>query len=235
VEMAQFEAVIRDELNKRAQRRMAVLHPLKLVIDNYPDGQTEEMDAVNNPEDASAGTRKVPFSKILYIEQNDFRETPPPKYFRLYPGNEVRLRYAYLIKCTHVVKNDAGEVIEVHCTYDPASHGGEAPDGRRVKSTIHWVSAEHAVQAEVRMYDPLFTVERPDDGELETILNPNSVEALENTWVESALADAKVGDTIQFERTGYFCIDPDSRSGKLVFNLTVNLRDTWSKIQKKSK
>ena len=235
VEMAQFDAIIRDELNKRAQRRMAVLHPLKLVIDNYPDGQTEEMDAVNNPEDASAGTRKVPFSKILYIEQNDFRETPPPKYFRLYPGNEVRLRYAYLIKCTHVVKNDAGEVIEVHCTYDPASHGGEAPDGRRVKSTIHWVSAEHAVQAEVRMYDPLFTVERPDDGELETILNPNSVEALENTWVESALADAKVGDTIQFERTGYFCIDPDSRSGKLVFNLTVNLRDTWSKIQKKSK
>ncbi len=235
VEMAQFDAIIRDELNKRAQRRMAVLHPLKLVIDNYPDGQTEEMDAVNNPEDTSAGTRKVPFSKILYIEQNDFRETPPPKYFRLYPGNEVRLRYAYLIKCTHVVKNDAGEVIEVHCTYDPASHGGEAPDGRRVKSTIHWVSAEHAVQAEVRMYDPLFTVERPDDGELETILNPNSVEALENTWVESALADAKVGDTIQFERTGYFCIDPDSRSGKLVFNLTVNLRDTWSKIQKKSK
>jgi len=235
VEMAQFDAVIRDDLNKRAQRRMAVLHPLKLVIDNYPEGQTEEMDAVNNPEDPSAGTRKVPFSKVLYIEQGDFRETPPPKYFRLYPGNEVRLRYAYLIKCTHLVKNDAGEVIEVHCTYDPASHGGEAPDRRKVKSTIHWVSAEHAIQAEVRLYDQLFTVERPDDGELEGIVNPNSLEVLVNVQVEPALAEFKTDDNVQFERTGYFCLDPDSRPGKPVFNLTVNLRDTWSKIAKKSK
>jgi glutaminyl-tRNA synthetase len=233
VEMAQFDAIIRDELNKRALRRMAVLHPLKLVIDNYPEGQTEEMEAVNNPEDSSAGTRKVPFSKVLYIEQDDFRETPPPKYYRLYPGNEVRLRYAYLVKCTHVVKNDAGEVIEVHCTYDPASRGGEAPDGRKVKSTIHWVSAEHAIQADVRMYNPLFTVERPDDAEAENIINPNSLEVLENTWVEPALANAEVGTNIQFERTGYFCLDPDSRPGKPVFNLTVNLRDTWAKMQKK--
>jgi glutaminyl-tRNA synthetase len=233
VEMAQFDAIIRDELNKRALRRMAVLHPLKLVIDNYPEGQTEEMDAVNNPEDPSAGTRKVPFSKVLYIEQDDFRETPPPKYFRLYPGNEVRLRYAYLVKCTHVVKNDSGEVLEIHCTYDPATRGGEVPDGRKVKSTIHWVSAEHAIQAEVRMYNPLFTVERPDDAEAENIINPNSLEVLENTWVEPALAEAQVGDNIQFERTGYFCLDPDSRPGKPVFNLTVNLRDTWAKMQKK--
>jgi glutaminyl-tRNA synthetase len=233
VEMAQFDAIIRDELNKRALRRMAVLHPLKLVIDNYSEGQTEEMDAVNNPEDPSAGTRKVPFSKVLYIEQDDFRETPPPKYYRLYPGNEVRLRYAYLVKCTHVVKNDAGEVTEVHCTYDPATRGGEAPDGRKVKSTIHWVSAEHAIQVEVRMYNPLFTVERPDDAEAENIINPNSLEVLENAWVEPALAETQIGDNIQFERTGYFCLDPDSRPGKPVFNLTVNLRDTWAKMQKK--
>ncbi len=236
VEMAQFEAVIRDDLNKRALRRMAVLNPLKLVIDNYPEGQTEEMDAVNNPEDPSAGTRKVPFSKVVYIEQDDFRETPPPKYFRLYPGNEVRLRYAYLVKCTHVVKNDAGDVTEVHCTYDPATRGGDAPDGRKVKSTIHWVSAEHALPAEVRLYGQLFTVENPDVGDdLESILNPKSLEILENTWVEPALAEAKPGDKIQFERTGYFCLDPDSRPGKPVFNRTVTLKDSWAKIEKKSK
>ncbi len=235
VEMAQFDAIIRDELNKRALRRMAVLYPLKLVIDNYPEGQTEEMDAVNNPEDPSAGTRKVPFSKVLYIEQDDFRETPPPKYYRLYPGNEVRLRYAFLVKCTHVVKNEAGEVIEVHCTYDPASRGGEAPDGRKVKSTIHWVSAEHAIQAEIRMYNPLFTVERPDDAEAENIINPNSLEVLVDARVEPALAETQIGDSIQFERTGYFCLDPDSRPGKPVFNLTVNLKDAWSKIEKKRK
>ena len=235
VEMGQFEAVIRDDLNKHAQRRMAVLNPLKLVIDNYPEDQTEEMEAVNNPEDPSAGTRKVPFSKVLYIEQDDFRETPPPKYFRLYPGNEVRLRYAYLVKCTHVVKNEAGEVVEVHCTYDPASRGGEAPDGRKVKSTIHWVSAGHAVPAEVRLYEQLFTVERPDDAEAEDILNPNSLTVVENAWVEPALADANMGDNIQFERTGYFCLDPDSRPGKPVFNRTVTLKDTWAKIEKKSK
>lgn len=235
VEMAQFDAVIRDDLNRRALRRMAVLNPLKLVIDNYPEGQTEEMDAVNNPEDPSAGTRKVPFSKVLYIEQDDFRETPPPKYFRLYPGNEVRLRYAYLVKCTHVIKSEAGEVTEVHCTYDPSTRGGDAPDGRKVKSTIHWVSAEHALPAEVRLYEQLFTVEQPDEGELENIVNPNSLEVLENSWVEPALAEAKAGDNIQFERTGYFCLDPDSRPGRPVFNRTVTLKDTWAKIEKKSK
>ena len=233
VEMAQFEAIIRDDLNKRALRRMAVLNPLKLVIDNYPEGQTEKTEAINNPEDTSAGTRKVPFSKVLYIEQDDFRETPPPKYFRLYPGNEVRLRYAYFVKCTHVVKNDAGEVVEVHCTYDPASRGGESPDGRKVKSTIHWVSAKHAVQAEIRLYDQLFNVERPDDAEAEDIVNPKSLEVIENAWVEPALADAKLGDNIQFERTGYFCLDPDSKPGKPVFNRTVTLKDSWAKIQKK--
>ncbi len=235
VEMAQFEAVIRDDLNKRALRRMAVLHPLKLVIDNFPEGVTEEMEAVNNPEDPSAGTRKVPFSKVLYIEQDDFRETPPPKYYRLYPGNEVRLRYAYLVKCTHVVKDEAGNVTEVHCTYDPATRGGDAPDGRKVKSTIHWVSAEHAFQAEVRLYDQLFTVEKPDDAELEDIINPNSLEVIENAFVEPALGEAKPGESLQFERTGYFCLDPDSRPGKPVFNRTVTLKDSWAKVEKKAK
>jgi len=235
VEMAQFDAVIRDDLNKRAQRRMAVLNPLKLVIDNYPEGQTEAMEAVNNPEDPSAGTRKVLFSKVLYIEQDDFREPPPPKYFRLYPGNEVRLRYAYFVKCTHVVKNDAGEVIEVHCTYDQASRGGESPDGRKVKSTIHWVSAEHAIQAEVRLYNQLFTVEKPDEGELENIINPDSLEVVKNARVEPALMDARVGDNIQFERTGYFCLDSDTQPGKPVFNRTVTLKDSWAKIAKRNK
>jgi len=235
VEMAQFDAVIRNDLNKRAQRRMAVLNPLKMVIDNYPEGQSEEMDAVNNPEDPSAGTRKVPFSKVLYIEQDDFRETPPPRYFRLYPGNEVRLRYAYFVKCTHVVRNDAGEVTEVHCTYDPASRGGESPDGRKVKSTIHWVSAEHALQAEVRLYDQLFTDERPDDAEAEDIINPGSLEVIGNAMVEPALAEAGVGDKIQFERIGYFCLDPDSQPGKPVFNRTVTLKDSWAKIDRKNK
>ncbi|WKZ49986.1 MAG: glutamine--tRNA ligase/YqeY domain fusion protein [Anaerolineales bacterium] len=232
VEMAQFEAVIRNDLNKHALRRMAVLRPLKLVIDNYPEGQVEEMDAVNNPEDPSAGTRKVPFSKVLYIEQDDFRETPPPKYFRLFPGNEVRLRYAYLVKCTGIVKDEAGNVTEVHCAYDPASKGGDAPDGRKVKGTIHWVSAAHAVRAEVRLYSPLFTVERPDDGELDSIVNPNSLETL-NGYVEPSLANVTAGEKLQFERTGYFCADPDSAPGKPVFNLTVTLKDSWAKEQKK--
>ncbi len=234
VEMAQFEAVIRDDLNKRALRRMAVLYPLKLVIDNFPEGVIEEMEALNNPEDPAAGTRKVPFSKVLYIEQDDFREVPPPKYYRLYPGNEVRLRYAYIVKCTHVVKDEAGNVTEVHCTYDPATRGGDAPDGRKVKSTIHWVSAAHAVAAEVRLYDQLFTVEKPDDGELEDIINPNSLEVIENAYVEPALAEAKLGESLQFERTGYFCLDPDSRPGKPVFNRTVTLKDSWAKIEKKT-
>jgi glutaminyl-tRNA synthetase len=237
VDMAQLEACIRDDLNRRSSRRMAVLRPLKLVIDNYPEGQVEEMEAVNNPEDESAGTRKVPFSKVLYIEQDDFRETPPPKYYRLYPGNEVRLRYAYLVKCTRVVKEKkTGAVTEVHCTYDPASRGGDAPDGRKVKSTIHWVSAQHAAKAEVRLYDQLFTTERPDDIEdLESILNPNSLKAIKDCFIEPSLTDAKPGDKYQFERNGYFCVDPDSAPGKLVFNRTVTLKDTWAKIEKSIK
>ncbi len=233
VEMSQFEAVMRDTLNKIALRRMAVLRPLKLVIDNYPDNLTEEMDAVNHPEDPAAGTRKIPFSKVLYIEQDDFREVPPPKYFRLFPGNEVRLRYAYLVRCTGVVKDETGNVIEVHATYDPATRGGDAPDGRKVKSTIHWVSAQHAVQAEVRLYEQLFSTEHPDDGDLETIINPNSLEVLTNCLVEPSLANATAGERFQFERIGYFCVDPDRAPGKPVFNRTVTLRDSWAKIEKK--
>jgi glutaminyl-tRNA synthetase len=235
VDMAQLEACIRDDLNKRSLRRMAVLKPLKLVIDNYPDGQVEEMEAVNNPEDESAGKRKVPFSKVVYIEQDDFREAPPPKYYRLYPGNEVRLRYAYLVKCTGVVKDPkTGTVTEVHCTYDPATRGGDTPDGRKVKSTIHWVSAQHAVKAEVRLYDQLFTGERPDEIEdLKAMINSNSLEVLKDSLVEPGLAETKPGDKFQFERNGYFCTDPDSVPGRLVFNRTVTLRDTWAKIEKK--
>jgi glutaminyl-tRNA synthetase len=234
VEMAQFEAVIRDDLNKRSPRKMAVLRPIKLVIDNYPDGQVEEMEAVNNPEDSSAGTRMVPFSKELYIEQEDFRETPPPKYYRLYPGNEVRLRYAYLVKCTSVVKDETGNVVEIHCTYDPATRGGDAPDGRKVKSTIHWVSARHAVKAEVRLYDQLFMVENPDVGEdVDSIVNPKSLEVLEGCFVEPSLGDSKIGDKFQFERTGYFCVDLDSFPGKPVFNRTLTLKDSWAKIEQK--
>jgi len=235
VEMALLEACIRDDLNKRSPRRMAVLKPLKLVIDNYPDSQVEEMEAVNNPEDESAGARKVPFSKVLFIDQDDFRETPPPKYFRLFPGNEVRLRYAYLVTCTSVVRDPGtGAVIEVHCTYDPATRGGDAPDGRKVKSTIHWVSSEHTVRAEVRLYNQLFTVERPDEGEdINSVINPNSLEVLTDCCLEPSLAEAKLGDKFQFERTGYFCADPDSTPGSLVFNRTVTLRDTWAKIEQK--
>jgi len=206
------------------------------VIDNYPDDLVEEMDAINNPEDPSAGTRKVPFSKVLYIEQDDFRETPPPKYYRLYPGNEVRLRYAYFIKCTHVVKNESGEVVEVHAAYDPATRGGDAPDGRKVKSTIHWASAGHAREVEVRMYDRLFTKEDPEEGEegFLTALNPNSFQVL-TAYVEPSLAALEVGSRFQFERVGYFCADQDSTDEKPVFNLTVNLKDTWAKLEKKSK
>ena len=234
VEMAQFEAVIRDDLNKRSPRRMAVLRPIKLVIDNYPDGQVEEMEAVNNPEDPSAGSRMVPFSKVLFIEQEDFRETPPPKYYRLYPGNEVRLRYAYLVKCTSVDKDDKGNVVEIHCTYDPTTRGGDAPDGRKVKSTIHWVSAQHAVKAEIRLYDQLFTVENPDVGEdVDRIINPKSLEVLDGCFVEPSLGDSKVGEKFQFERTGYFCVDLDSSPGKPVFNRTLTLKDSWAKIEQK--
>jgi glutaminyl-tRNA synthetase len=237
VDMDLFEAFIRDDLNKRSLRRMAILHPLKLVIDNYPEGQSEEMNAINNPEDKTAGTRKVSFSKVLYIEQDDFRETPPPKYYRLYPGNEVRLRYAYLIKCTGVTRDPkTGEVTEVHCTYDPATRGGDAPDGRKVKSTIQWVSAQHAIQAEIRLYDRLFTAENPDEGEDVTqVINPNSLEIVTDCFLEPSLAEAQPGDKFQFERTGYFCVDLDSTPEKAVFNRTVTLKDSWAKIEKSGK
>jgi glutaminyl-tRNA synthetase len=234
IDIALLESLVRDDLNKTALRRMAVLKPLKVIIDNYPDDQVEEMDAVNNPEDPDAGKRKVPFSKVLYIEQDDFREEPPPKYYRLYPGNEVRLRYAYLVRCTHVVKDEAGEVVEVHCTYDPATRGGDAPDGRKVKSTIHWVSAGHAQPAEVRLYDRLFTKEDPEEGEegFLSCLNPDSLTVLK-AMVEPAFASAQPGDRFQFERLGYFCVDADTTADLPVFNRTVTLRDTWTKIEKK--
>ena len=238
IELAMLEHFVREDLNKRAARAMAVLHPLKVVIDNYPENETEEMDAVNNPEDASAGSRKVPFSRVLYIEQDDFREVPPPKYFRLSPGREVRLRYGYFITCKSVVKNDKGEVVEVHCTYDPETRGGNSPpDGRKVKSTIHWVSAAHAVNAEVRIYENLFSKEDPNqtaEGEDFTAnLNPNSLEVLTDTKLEPSLANAAPGSRYQFERLGYFSVDPDSVPGKLVFNRTVALKDTWTRIEKR--
>ena len=235
-DIAFLEACVRDDLNKRSPRRMAVTKPLKLVIDNYPDDLVEEMEAINNPEDPSAGTRKVPFSKVLYIEQDDFRETPPPKYYRLYPGNEVRLRYAYFIRCTHVVKNEAGEVVEVHATYDTSTRGGDAPDGRKVKSTIHWVSARHAKEAAFRMYDRLFMKEDPEEGEegFLACLNPDSLHILHG-FVEPLLAQTVPGDRFQFERLGYFATDQDSTPDKPVFNLTVTLKDAWAKIQKSNK
>jgi len=236
IELAMLEHFVREDLNKRAPLVMAVLRPLKVVIDNYPENQVEEMDAVNNPEDASAGTRKAPFSQVLYIEQDDFREDPPKQYYRLSPGREVRLRYGYLITCTSVVKNEQGEVVEVHCTYDPATRGGNTPDGRKVKATIHWVSAAHAVEAEVRLYETLFTQEDPNqlpEGQDFTAnLNPNSLERLTRCKLEPSLANAAVGSRYQFERLGYFCVDPASGPGKLVFNRTVALKDTWAKIEK---
>jgi len=235
IELGLLEHHVREDLNRRAARVMAVLRPLRVVIDNYPEGQVEEMEAVNNPEDASAGTRRVPFSRVLYIEQEDFREDPPKQYFRLSPGREVRLRYAYFITCTHAVKNDRGEVVEIHCTYDPETRGGNAPDGRKVKSTIHWVSAAHAVDAEVRLYENLFSKENPNEtkeGEDFTAnLNPHSLEVLAGAKAEPSLAGAAAGSRYQFERLGYFCVDPDSAAGRLVFNRTVALRDTWAKIQ----
>jgi len=237
VDMGLLDSFIRDDLNKRAPRRMAVLHPLKLVVDNYPEGKVEWLEAVNNPEDLSAGKRKIPFAKELYIEQDDFSETPPPRYFRLYPGNEVRLRYGYLVKCTGSRHDPVtGEVSEVHCTYDPATRGGDAPDGRKVKSTIHWVSATHASTAEIRLYEQLFTAEQPDEVEgVESILNPHSLEVLKDCFVEPSLAEARPGDKFQFERTGYFCADLDYDPGRLVFNRTVTLKDTWAKIVKSDK
>jgi len=236
VDIALLEHCLRQDLNRTARRVMAVLRPLKVVITNYPEGRTEQMDAVNNPEDPAAGTRKVPFSRELYIERDDFMENPPKKFFRLAPGREVRLRYAYFITCAEVVKDPAtGQVTELRCTYDPATRGGDAPDGRKVKATIHWVSAPHAVDAEVRLYDHLFTKEDPDDvpegQDFRANLNPHSLEVLTGCKVEPCLADAPAGSRYQFERLGYFCVDPDSTAGRPVFNRTVTLRDTWAKIQ----
>ncbi len=238
VELSLLEHCVREDLNKRAPRVMAVLRPIRLVIDNYPEGQVEEMEAVNNPEDASMGTRRVPFSRVLYIERDDFREEPPPQYYRLAPGREVRLRYAYLVTCTSVVKDDrTGEVVEVHCTYDPATRGGNAPDGRKVKSTIHWVSVAHAIDAEVRLYEKLFTCPNPDDVaeglDFTANLNPNSLEVLTSCKLEPSLRGAPPGARYQFERLGYFCVDPDSTPDRPVFNRTVTLRDTWAKIEKR--
>jgi len=234
VDVALLEACIRDDLNKRALRKMAVLNPLKVVIENYPENQVEEFEVLNNPEDPAAGTRKVPFSKVLYIEQDDFREEPPPKYFRLAPGREVRLRNAYFIKCEDVVKGPNGEVIELHCTFDPATRGGDAPDGRKVKATIHWVSAAHSIEAEVRNYDRLFNNPDPEEsGDFTADLNPNSLTVLTHCRLEPGLKDAQPGETFQFERLGYFCVDITSTPGHLIFNRTVSLKDEWAKIEKK--
>jgi glutaminyl-tRNA synthetase len=234
-----LEHHVREDLNKHATRVMAVLNPLRVVIENYPEGQVEEVEAVNNPEDPNAGTRKVPFSRVLYIEQEDFREDPPKEYFRLTVGREVRLRYGYFIKCIAVVKDDNGQVIELRCTYDPATRGGNAPDKRKVKSTIHWVSAEHAIDAEVRLYDTLFLREDPnqtDEGEdFTSNINPASLEVLHGCKLEPALANVSPMERFQFERLGYFCVDPDTTPGKPVFNRTVALKDTWAKIEKRGK
>ncbi len=257
IDIALLDHCVREELNKTSPRVMGVLKPLKVVIDNYPEGQVEQMDAVNNPEDPAAGTRQVPFSRVLYIEQEDFRETPPPKYWRLFPGNEVRLRYAYFIICVGCVKDAAGNVVEVHCTYDPATRGGDSPDGRKVKSTMHWVIAANAVPVEVRLYDHLFTKPDPDDvsddalkaagegdpdvrreaepsaGDWKSNLNPTSEQIIKPCWLEPTVTGATPGTRYQFERHGYFCVDKDSQPGALVFNRTVTLKDTWAKIEKK--
>ncbi len=246
IDIQLLEHCLREDLNKHSARVMAVLRPLKLVIDNYPENLVEEMEAANNPNDPAAGTRTVPFSRELYIERDDFREDPPKKFFRLGPGREVRLRYGYFVTCTNFVKDEAtGDVTEIHCTYDPQTRGGEnPPDGRKVKGTIHWVSAAHARRAEVRLYDHLFKSENPDDvrnndvpqgGDFKDNLNPDSLEVLSDCFVEPSLADAVAGDRVQFERQGYFCVDPDSTAQRLVFNRTVSLRDSWAKIEKKGK
>jgi glutaminyl-tRNA synthetase len=234
IDVAQLESAVRDELNRHAPRAMGVLRPLKVVIENYPEGQQEELDAVNNPEDPGMGSRKVPFSRVLFIERDDFRENPPKQFFRLSPGREVRLRYAYFITCTSVVKDEKGEIVELRCSYDPATRGGDSPDKRSPKATLHWVSAAHAVSAEIRLYDRLFNEESPDEGDRDftTYLNPNSLEILRDAKLEPGLAAGSAGDRFQFERMGYFCVDPDSKSGALVFNRTATLRDTWAKIEK---
>ncbi|MEM9408722.1 MAG: glutamate--tRNA ligase family protein, partial [Acidobacteriota bacterium] len=233
-DVALLEYAVRDHLNKVAPRRMAVLDPLRVVIENYPEGEEDLLDAVNNPEDESAGTRKVPFGKVLYIEREDFREDPPKKFFRLAPGREVRLRYAYFITCNEVVKDDNGEIVELRCSYDPETRGGDAPDGRKVKATLHWVAAEHAVEAEARIYDRLFKVPAPGSGDRDFLddLNPDSLEVKSPIYVEPNLDGFGVGDNLQFERLGYFCLDPDSDEGRSVFNRTTTLRDSWARIEK---
>jgi glutaminyl-tRNA synthetase len=240
VDIALLEHCLREDLNKRAPRVLAVLRPLRVVIDNYPEDKVEALDAINNPEDPTMGTRKVPFSRVLYIEKDDFREHPPKQFFRLAPGREIRLRYAYFIKCMDIVRDErTGEVVEIHCTYDPVTRGGDSPDGRKVKATLHWVSAAHALEAEVHMYDHLFI--KPDLGDEEegldfkAYMNPNALEILNSCCIEPGLADAVPGSHYQFERQGYFCVDPDSKTDKLVFNRTVSLRDTWAKIEKSGK
>ena len=232
VEIEMLEHEVRDILNRTASRRFAVLRPLRVVIDNYPEGLVEELEAVNNPEDPSAGTRTLPFTRELWIERDDFMEDPPSKFFRLAPGREVRLRYAYFVSCTDVVKDERGDIVELRCTYDPETRGGDAPDGRRPKATLHWLSTEHAVPAEVRLYDRLFT--RPDpgaDGDPLADVNPDSETVLKECLVEPALAQVPAGETVQFERLGYFCPDPDSSAANLVFNRTLGLRDAWAKLQ----
>jgi glutaminyl-tRNA synthetase len=239
IQLERLEHAVREELNATAPRAMAVLRPLRVVIENYPEDRVEDLDAVNNPEDPEMGTRKVPFSRVLYIERDDFMEDPPRKFFRLAPGREVRLRYAYFITCTDVVKDAAGEIVELRCSYDPETRGGDAPDGRKVKGTLHWVSAAHAVTGEARLYDKLFSVEDPLDmpagREFTRYLNPESLVRLDDCRFEPSLAAAEPGHRVQFERLGYFCVDPDSRPGALVFNRTVTLRDTWAKLAKQQR
>ncbi len=236
VDIAMLEHCLRVDLNKRAPRVMAVLRPLKVVLENYPEDQVENMDAINNPEDESAGTRKVPFSRVLYIEQADFMENPPRKFYRLAPGREIRLRYAYFITCKEAIKDENGNITELRCTYDPATRGGDAPDGRKVKATLHWVSAEHALEAEARLYDHLFIKENPyeveEGADWLSNLNPDSMDVVDPCYIEPSVEGAKPGTRYQFERLGYFCVDPDSTADKLVFNRTATLRDTWAKIQK---
>jgi glutaminyl-tRNA synthetase len=237
VDVALLEHCLREDLNKKAPRVMAVLNPLRVIIENYPEDLIEEIEAINNPEDPSMGTRKIPFSRFLYIEKEDFMENPPEKFFRLAPGREVRLRYAYFIKCIGVVKDkQTGEILELRCTYDPATKGGNAPDGRKVKATLHWVSALHSIEAEVRLYEHLFTIPNPGDYEdFMAYINPHSLKVLNSCRVEPTLSNAKSGEIFQFERLGYFCVDPDSQNGKLVFNRTVTLKDEWANILKKQK
>jgi len=236
IDLANLEFHVRQTLNREVPRRMGVLRPLKIVIENYPEGDEELLEAVNNPEDASAGSRSVPFSRELYIERDDFLEDPPKKFFRLAPGREVRLRYAYFITCREVVKDEAGDIVELRCSYDPATRGGDSPDGRKVKGTLHWVSAAHSIPAELRQYASLFRDEEPDpNGEagLEASLNPDSLEILSECRLEPVLGEANAGDRIQLERVGYYCVDPDSRPGRLVLNRTATLRDSWAKQAKR--